>query len=238
MNRIGSYLRKVNKDKVKQISLVVIACFLFAVGFINYNSKSMENDKFALVENENADLIGDVQLVNSGSIVENENETLKEGVVENSNFESSNAENSNTQKTNNENLESGNNNENSNLKNTDNESVEDYFENIRIDRDAMYSRMLETYNKMIDNEKLAETQKSIAVQEIEKITNNQNAILISENLIKNKGFDDAVVFANSDIINVIVKTSVLTNEDIGKIQNIIEREFGVSLENVNISNKN
>ena len=102
----------------------------------------------------------------------------------------------------------------------------------------MYSRMLETYNKMIDNKNLAETQKSIAVQEIEKITNNQNSIMISENLIKNKGYQDAVVFANGDIINIIVKSPALSNEDIGKIQNIIEREFKVSLENVNISNKN
>ena len=101
----------------------------------------------------------------------------------------------------------------------------------------MYSRMLETYNKMIDNENLVETQKSIAVQEIEKITNDQNSIMISENLIKNKGFEDAVVFSNDDVINVIVKAPLLSNDDIGKIQNIIEREFKVSLENVNISNK-
>ena len=62
--------------------------------------------------------------------------------------------------------------------------------------------------------------------------------MIAENLIKNKGFEDAVVLANEDVINVVVKSAALSNEDIGKIQNIIERQFGVSLENVNISNKN
>ena len=91
---------------------------------------------------------------------------------------------------------------------------------------------------IVDNEKLSETQKSIAIQEISQITKNQNAIMISENLIKNKGFEDAVVLANSDIINVVVKSAFLSNEDIVKIQNIIQREFEVSLENVNISNKN
>ena len=207
---IKVYLKKVNKDKIKQATLIITACLLFAVGIINYNSaKNDEKNQMAIVENESADMIGDVQLVNSGSVVENEN-ILEGSIVENNEYTAENNEKSNSS---------------------------DYFDSIRIERDSMYSRMLETYNKMIDNEKLAETQKSIAVQEIDKITNDQNAIMISENLIKNKGFEDVVVFSNDDIINVIVKASVLNNEDIGKIQNIIEREFKVSLENVNISNK-
>lgn len=182
-----------NKEKIKQVVLIVLGVSLFVFGFTNYKAsfKESNENKYAIVENENADMIGDVELVNSGSVVENET------IVPN----------------------------------------KDYFDNIKIERDSMYSSMIETYNKMIENKNLAETQKSIAVNEIEKITNNQNAIMISENLIKNKGFEDAVVFANGDIINVIVKVPVLSNEDIGKIQNIIEREFNVPLENVNISNK-
>ena len=201
------YFKKINKDIFKQYTLVIMALLLFTLGFINYNPDYSEDaNKIAVVENENADMIGDVELVSSGSVVENEE--IIGAIVENNLVPESTSDTSN------------------------------YFETVRIERDAMYSRMLETYNKMIDNEKLAETQKSIAVQEIEKITNNQNSIMISENLIKNKGFEDAVVLANEEVINVVVKSAALSNEDIGKIQNIIERQFGVSLENVNISNKN
>lgn len=206
---------KINKNKIKQYSLVIIACMLFAFGYANYHPETYENDeRFAIVTNENADMIGDVELVSSGSVVENE--SIIGTAPENNDII-----------------------DNQIVKNSDvNQDDLDYFEAVRIERDAMYSRMLETYNKMIDNNNLAETQKSIAIQEIEKITNNQNAIMISENLIKNKGYEDVVVFANADIINIIVKSPALSNEDIGKIQNIIEREFKVSLENVNISNKN
>ena len=191
---------------------------LLSIGVINYKLGENNNkNQMAIVENDNTEVLGDVQLVNSGSVVENEN--LTEGaIVEND----------------------GKINESKNLVNdleNNTETNTDYFESVRIDRDSMYSRMLETYNKMIDNEKLAETQKANAIKKIDKITNDQNAIMISENLKKNKGFEDAVVFSNDDVINVIVKASVLNNEDIGKIQNIIEREFKVSLENVNISNK-
>ena len=187
---------KVQTNKIKQSILAVIALLLFAFGFISYKPENSEEltKQYSALENENADMIGDVELVSSGSIVENEEVVKKDDIVENP-IDSKDS---------------------------------DYFENIRMERDSMYSKMLETYYKMLDNEKLVETQKNIAVQEIAKITNNQNAIMISENLIINKGFEDAVVLANSDIINVIVKASFLSNEDIGKIQNIIEREFRYS----------
>lgn len=222
--------KHVNKEKIKQITLIVMACLLFGLGFMSYKTDNdKQSDKIALVENENTDSIGDVELVSSGSVVDNE--TIYGAIVENNDV-NNNLNNKEIQ-----NLE-----ETVNQEDTKNDLPKDnnidYFESVRIERDSMYSRMLETYNKMIDNENLVETQKAIAVQEIEKITNDQNAIMISENLIKNKGFEDAVVFSNSDVINVIVKAPLLSNDDIGKIQNIIEREFKVSLENVNISNKN
>ncbi len=58
-------------------------------------------------------------------------------------------------------------------------------------------------------------------------------------MINNKGFENVVVLVNNNnVVNVVVKSSFLSNEDIGKIQNIIEREFDVPLEKVNISTKN
>ncbi len=61
--------------------------------------------------------------------------------------------------------------------------------------------------------------------------------MIAENLIMNKGFDNVVVLVNNNAINVVIKTAHLSSEDIGKVQNVIEREFSVELSNVNISNR-
>ena len=234
-NKDNIKVKTINKDKVKQFSLIIIACLLFGVGFMSYKTDNDEQGKqIAIVENENVDSIGDVELVSSGSVVENE--TIYGAIVENNEINNEGIQDQNEFQKSKSNTVS-----NESKENTENEIINnettDYFQTVRIERDTMYSRMLETYNKMIDNENLVETQKSIAVQEIEKITNDQNSIMISENLIKNKGFEDAVVFSNDDVINVIVKAPLLSNDDIGKIQNIIEREFKVSLENVNISNK-
>lgn len=199
--------KKINMEKVKQMTLVVCGVILLGVGFMNYNSNTKEEVSTEIAVTDVGNRIGDVQLVSSNAIVENEN-TINNAVVESD---------TNTVK---------------------NEVVsEDYFTKTKLERDEMCSKMLENYQKIIDNKELPETQKSIAVQEIDKINKSQNSIMIAENLIKNKGFEDAVILVNNNVVNVVVKSSFLSNEDIGKIQNIIEREFDVDLSNVNISSK-
>ena len=61
--------------------------------------------------------------------------------------------------------------------------------------------------------------------------------MISENLIKNKGFEDVVILVNNGKVNVIVKYSNLTKEQISQIQNIVERELNVTVSDINISSK-
>lgn len=158
-----------------------------------------------------------MQLVSSNALVENENTAISAIVDNRENTNSTAVDNS------------------SNTVATD---EEDYFTKTKLERDTMYSRMLESYQNIINNKELPETQKSIAVQEIDKINKAQNSIMIAENLIINKGFDNVVVLVNNNAINVVIKTAHLSNEDIGKIQNVIEREFAVELSQVNISSRN
>ena len=61
--------------------------------------------------------------------------------------------------------------------------------------------------------------------------------MLCENLIKNKGFGDVVIFANGDSINIIVRAEDLQTEQIAQIQNIILRELNCEMENIHISCK-
>lgn len=101
----------------------------------------------------------------------------------------------------------------------------------------MYSQTLDTYQKIINNENISEDQKSIAQEEISKINKEKNSIMIAENLIKVKGFEDLIIFVNGENVSIIVKADKLEEKDIAQIQNIITRELGASIENINISNK-
>lgn len=101
----------------------------------------------------------------------------------------------------------------------------------------MYSQMIETYEKILNSTNSMETQKTSASTEISKINNTKNAIMISENLIKTKGFEDVVIFVNNESVSVIVKDDDLTKEEVAQIQNIVSRELNVKAENLHISSK-
>lgn len=113
----------------------------------------------------------------------------------------------------------------------------DYFIETKLERDKMYSEMIEVYQNLIKSEETPVEQKSIAAQEITNITNIKNSIMIAENLIKNKGFEEVIILVNSDNVNVIVKSAKLNTEEISKIQNIIQRELNVDFSNISITNK-
>lgn len=205
---------KYNKEKIKQILLTVIAFSLIIVGYLNYSFDKKENN-IEVSANTNDINIGDVQLVNSepdensGAIVSNEE-------LENENANQNQIMENNTKET---------------------EKIDDYFEETKLERERMYSEMLETYQKIINNTETPADQKAIAVQEISNITNIKNGIMIAENLIKNKGFENVVILNNNEKINVIVKSPNLTQEQISKIQNIVERELNAKISNINITNK-
>jgi len=156
---------------------------------------------------------GDATLVNSGELVEN---TGSEGaLVENTETEESGKSTTAT-----------------------NASLDNYFTESRLTRDKMYSQMLESYQKILESSNVTDIQKQIASQEINNINNRKNAIMISENLIKNKGIEDAVIFINDKSISVIVKANTLTEEQIAQVQNIIARELNAEIDNIHISSKN
>ena len=74
-------------------------------------------------------------------------------------------------------------------------------------------------------------------EEITKLNNEQNAIMIAENIIKTKGVDDLIILVNGDSVNVVVGGEELEKETIAQIQNIITRELGTDIGNIHIMNK-
>ena len=118
-----------------------------------------------------------------------------------------------------------------------NTSSAEYFSATRLERETMYSQMLETYQKMVDSTEITNDQKAIAIQEINHITNLKNAIMIAENLIKNKNFEDVVILVSNNNASVIVKSSSLNPDQIAQIQNIVCRELEMKSENITISQK-
>ena len=56
-----------------------------------------------------------------------------------------------------------------------------------------------------------------------------------ENLIKAKGFEDVIVSASSNTINVIVETNGLTNAEVAQIVDVVKNNSDYSIDNIKIT---
>ena len=202
--------------KKNQVIIYVIALMLVAAGYLNYTAGDgaiQANSNPEVTYQENIAEIGDATLVNS-------NVTEEATLVENEKKENDNKEIKE---------------ETINVSTTD---ADDYFTKSKLERDNMYSQMLETYQNIVNSSTVSEEQRNIATQEISKINNTKNAIMICENLLGTKGLDKNIVFANGENISVVVKTeSGLAENQVAQIQNVISREMGVDVQNITITEK-
>ena len=205
--------------KKNQVIISVIAIMLIAAGYMNYTANNIQTlQTAALKDSEKYGDLGDATLVSANAVFENVEETgsLVENTPENTETVTENT-----------------------VSETSVPAVSDnqYFAESKLEREKMYSQMLESYQKIINNSQISDTQKEISQNEIKKINDTKNAIMISENLLKNKGFEDLIIFVNGDSISVVIKAKELTQEQIAQVQNIIVRELKADIENIHISNK-
>ena len=222
--------------KKNQVIISVIALMLMAAGYLNFTNNGSDFNKTAetgsLIDSEQMAAIGDAQLVSTKPAEANEikdenlnateENTIKNEIDsnENSNKEADNKQENNTIETNSKTV-----------------TTSEYFTESRLEREKMYSQMIETYQKILEKSGISESQKTTAQCEIKKINEQKNAIMITENLIKNKGYEDLIIFVNNTSINVIIKSKKLEAEQIAQVQNIITRELNSKIENIHISNK-
>jgi stage III sporulation protein AH len=218
--------------KKNQVIIYVIAIMFMTAGYLNYTinqdgtletSMQMEaKDDTALAD------IGDATLVSSNDILGGD--TTETNTVNST----ENELNSNTTSIDNQNMST---NETEQANTTVSSNKDDYFTKSKLERDTMYSQMIETYEKVLNSSNSLETQKQTATQEITKINETKNSIMICENLIKTKGFENCIVFVNGESVNVIIGVSEMKQEEVAQIQNIVSRELKSAIENIHISTK-
>ena len=113
-----------------------------------------------------------------------------------------------------------------------------YYAASKLERNQMYAEMIKNYENIISNTNSTEIQKSIATEEISKINNTKNAIMICENLIQTKGFNECVIMINEPNVNIVVDIEGgLNTERVSQIQNIISRELSTEIENIHITER-
>lgn len=211
--------------KRNQLIILVISLMLITAGYLNFTSDSNTSKETAKLFAE----LGDATLVSTNAIVEN-NETEIENTVASNNAVVENTV-SNDASNDASNVEE-------NTVETNAEAVDEtYFTTSKLERENMYSQMLETYQQIYNNTEASTDQKTSAIEEIAKINKTKNAIMIAENLLSAKGFKNIVIFVNENSISVIAGETELKPEQIAQIQNIVSRELNVDAGIIHISTK-
>lgn len=115
---------------------------------------------------------------------------------------------------------------------------EDFFSQARIDREAGRSRAVETFNSIISNEDADEASKTSAQQGMLELAQNTETETAVENLLRAKGFDDAVCYINNGMANVVVKTSSLDGASAAVISEIVSEQSGIEQDKIKIMEMN
>lgn len=230
--------------KKNQVIIYVIAIMIMTAGYLNYTTNQEENSletSIPIVSNDDTALadIGDATLVSSSDIIggdTTENNTITNSTnneISNTITSTDSGISNNTAIANSKNMSK----DEAKQTNTTVSNKDDYFTTSKLERDTMYSQMLETYEKVLNSTNSLETQKQTATQEITKINEIKNSIMICENLIKTKGFENVIIFVNGDSVSVIVGIPEIKQDEVAQIQNIVTRELKTEIENVHISTK-
>lgn len=112
-----------------------------------------------------------------------------------------------------------------------------YFIEARLNNGIEREKMISLLNEIINNQMTDEANRKAAGDAKMKLIDTMNKEKIIENLIKAKGFEDALVFITDNSVNVIVEIEKLTDSDMAKILDIVLRETNVPIDNVKVLNK-
>ena len=194
--------------KRNQLVILVIALVLVTAGYLNYTSMNENNENTVMTSQIVAEL-GDATLVSS---TDTENEEVE--ITQNEEIEQIDEQVLTSATT-----------------------EDTYYTSSKLERDNMFSQLLETYQEVYNNVNSTAEQRNTAISEMAKINKTKNSVMISENLIKTKGFEDVVIFVNTNSISVIIKAEEISSEQIAQVQNIISRELEVGAEIIHISTK-
>lgn len=107
----------------------------------------------------------------------------------------------------------------------------------KYDRDNMFSELSENYREIISNTNTDKTKINEYQSKLDELISRKNLITMVENVIKSKGIKDIVIIpTNNDKLNIVVKANdELKAEDVAKIQQLIQDQFGIGADKITIS---
>lgn len=112
--------------------------------------------------------------------------------------------------------------------------ADDFFAQARLDRETGRSKSIETFNSLIENEEADEASRAAAEEGVLTMAENTQTETAIENLIRAKGFADAVCYISDGKISIVVKADGLDSDAVAKITEIAAEQSGMNPDCVKI----
>ncbi|MCG0274980.1 MAG: SpoIIIAH-like family protein [Thermosediminibacteraceae bacterium] len=115
-----------------------------------------------------------------------------------------------------------------------NGSEKDFFIDYRLERDRLRSQEADYLREIINNPNASQESKEKAQKDLIALAEKVEKEMNVENLIKAKGFEDAVIILSGDSANVIVKSDGLSSKEVAQITDVVTRTTGIPMDKITI----
>lgn len=122
------------------------------------------------------------------------------------------------------------------LNSKENMESDTYIVDMKMTREKQRNSLTEQLNEIINNPSTADAAKVEASNIKVEMVKNSDTELKIENLLLAKGYDQAIVFIDSDKVNVVVNMEEITQNDATKIFDIVSNQSGMNRENIKLTN--
>ncbi len=112
-----------------------------------------------------------------------------------------------------------------------------YFLESRLDRDRTRGEQLELLRQIVNNPNSDQGARQEANRRLIKLSESMGKELEVENLIKVKGFEDALVFLGEGTATVIVKAQSLAAPEVARIADVVTMATGLPAAKISILSK-
>ena len=109
-----------------------------------------------------------------------------------------------------------------------------YFAEAKLSRTRSRDEAADALSEMLADASLEADQKAELAMKAAELSQSIEIEGKIENLIKAKGFDECMVYYDTDRVDIVVKTEGLTDEEVMQMRDIAIRETSVPVENISI----
>lgn len=107
-----------------------------------------------------------------------------------------------------------------------------FYSNYRTEREATRTQEIQFYDSIIASATSTDEAKLEAEENKLSLISLMEKELVTEGIIRGKGFEDAIVTSSNANVNVFVKSAELTSSEVAQITSVVTEQLGVEIDKI------